>query len=116
VGGELRYYLVLNKELDFETQDLHSVTIEVTDSGGVTHEKSFDVHVLDAVETGDAARGAITRRRADPEGQPFRSSNTTERSGGIATLPDLHSLMGPNRQYCGPCLAEDLIQRCTQSH
>ncbi|WP_170976464.1 cadherin domain-containing protein [Rhizobium sp. FKL33] len=60
VDGETRYYLVTNKALDYEKQDSYSVTIEVENSEGETQEKTFEVQVLDATETGDTARGNIT--------------------------------------------------------
>ena len=63
VNGVTQYYLTVNGKLDHETADLHSVTIAATDADGVTKEKTFEVHVLDAPEstdTGLAARGTIT--------------------------------------------------------
>ncbi|MBB3979177.1 hypothetical protein GGQ64_004413, partial [Rhizobium azooxidifex] len=60
VDGITRYYLTVNGALDYEADALHSVTIEATDAGGVVHEKTFEVHVVDAAEAGDTARGTIT--------------------------------------------------------
>ncbi|MDF1635623.1 cadherin domain-containing protein, partial [Mycoplana sp. MJR14] len=60
VDGTTRYYLTVNGELDYEADNLHSVTIEATDANGVVHEKTFEVHVVDAAEIGDTARGTIT--------------------------------------------------------
>ncbi|MDH6266924.1 Ca2+-binding RTX toxin-like protein [Rhizobium sp. SG_E_25_P2] len=60
VDGETRYYLVTNTALDYEKQDSYSVTIEVANAEGETQEKTFEVQVLDAAETGDTARGNIT--------------------------------------------------------
>ncbi|MFC3073474.1 hypothetical protein [Shinella pollutisoli] len=55
-----RYYLAVNGDLDYETQDSYSVTIKATGAGGVSHVKTFDVRVIDAAEAGDTARGTIT--------------------------------------------------------
>jgi len=63
VGGTSYYYLTVNGNLDHEVADLHAVTIKATDAGGVSQEKTFQVHVLDAPEATDAgltARGTIT--------------------------------------------------------
>lgn len=63
VNGVTQYYLTVNGKLDHETAGLHSVTIAATDANGVTKEKTFEVHVLDAPEATDAgltARGTIT--------------------------------------------------------
>jgi len=60
VDGTTLYYLVTNGDIDFEAQNLHSVTVRATDAGGVTKDKTFQVHILDAAETGDTARGTIT--------------------------------------------------------
>jgi len=60
VEGEVRAYLVANGPLDHETAAVHAVTIRATDANGVSHDKIFDVHVLDAAEAGDEARGTIT--------------------------------------------------------
>lgn len=60
VDGETRYYLVTNKTLDYEKKNSYSVAIEVENAAGETLQKTFDVKVLDAVETGDPARGKIT--------------------------------------------------------
>lgn len=60
VEGEVRAYLVANGPLDHETAAVHAVTIRATDANGVSHDKTFDVHVLDAAEAGDEARGTIT--------------------------------------------------------
>ncbi|MCF3933165.1 FG-GAP-like repeat-containing protein [Acuticoccus sp. M5D2P5] len=62
-SGTQYYYLTVNGDLDHETADLHDVTIKATDAGGVSHEKTFKVHVLDAPEATDenlTARGTIT--------------------------------------------------------
>jgi len=60
VDGVTRNYLTTKGELDHETEDLHSVTIRATDANGNTQDKTYEVHVLDAAETGDTARGRIT--------------------------------------------------------
>jgi|GEM_PF-6571485 len=60
VEGELRYYLVANGPLDHEAAAVHAVTIRATDANGVSHDKTFEVNVLDAAEAGDTARGTIT--------------------------------------------------------
>ncbi|CAN7223304.1 cadherin domain-containing protein [Rhizobium sp. LjRoot254] len=60
VDGVTRYYLTTKGELDHETEDLHSVTVRATDANGNTQDKTYEVHVLDAAETGDTARGRIT--------------------------------------------------------
>ncbi len=63
VSGNTYYYLTVNGTLDRETAALHEVTINATDAGGTSYEKTFQVHVLDAPEatdTGLAARGSIT--------------------------------------------------------
>ncbi len=60
VEGEVRAYLVANGPLDHEAAAVHEVTIRATDANGVSHDKTFDVHVLDAAEAGDEARGTIT--------------------------------------------------------
>lgn len=62
-GGTPYSFLTVNGPLDHETDDLHEVTIKATDAGGVSFEKTFNVHVLDAPEATDegiAARGTIT--------------------------------------------------------
>lgn len=59
VDGVTRYYLVVNGALDHEAADLHSVTVRATDADGNTQDKTYDIHVLDAAETGDTARGRI---------------------------------------------------------
>jgi Ca2+-binding RTX toxin-like protein len=63
VKGVTRYYLTVNGELDHETAGLHSVTIRATAANGAVHDKTFDVHVLDAPEVTDEGlteRGTIT--------------------------------------------------------
>ncbi|MGV3548434.1 hypothetical protein [Rhizobium sp.] len=60
VAGQTRYYLVTDKKLDFEALSEMQVTVEATDANGVTKQKTFDINVLDAIETGDTARGRIT--------------------------------------------------------
>ncbi len=60
VEGELRSYLVANGPLDHEAAAVHDVTIRATDANGVSHDKTFEVNVLDAAEAGDEARGTIT--------------------------------------------------------
>ena len=60
VEGEVRAYLVATGPLDHEATAVHAVTIRATDADGVSHDKTFDVHVLDAAEAGDEARGTIT--------------------------------------------------------
>lgn len=66
--GQTRYYLTVNGELDHEAADLHEVTIEATDADGNTAQKSFDIHVLDAPESGDTARGTISINAATDAG------------------------------------------------
>ncbi|HBH53145.1 MAG TPA: hypothetical protein DDY91_14750 [Planctomycetaceae bacterium] len=46
VGGELRSKAVFN----FENKASYSVTVRTTDAGGLTHDKSFSISVLDANE------------------------------------------------------------------
>ncbi|WP_192931212.1 cadherin repeat domain-containing protein, partial [Gemmobacter serpentinus] len=60
VNGVTTHYLALNGTLDYETQDLYAVTLRASDANGVSHEKTFHLHVTDAAEAGDTARGAIT--------------------------------------------------------
>jgi Ca2+-binding RTX toxin-like protein len=63
VKGVTRYYLTVNGELDHESDGLHSVQIRATAANGAIHEKTFEVHVLDAPEVTDAGlteRGTIT--------------------------------------------------------
>jgi len=60
VDGETRYYIVTNGTLDYEKKDSYTVSIEATDAAGVTATKTFEIKVLDAVESGDAALGTIT--------------------------------------------------------
>lgn len=60
VEGELRSYLVANGPLDHEAAAVHEVIIRATDANGVSHDKTFEVNVLDAAEAGDEARGTIT--------------------------------------------------------
>ncbi|MGV3550613.1 cadherin domain-containing protein [Rhizobium sp.] len=59
VDGVTRSYLVVKGALDFETEDLYSVTVRATDADGNSQDKTYDIHVLDAAETGDTARGRI---------------------------------------------------------
>jgi hypothetical protein len=60
VGGVTKQYLVTNGPLDHESDDLHSVTIRAEGVNGIEYEKTIEVHVLDAAEAGDTARGTIT--------------------------------------------------------
>jgi len=60
VDGETRYYVVTAGKLDYEQKDSYNITVEATDIDGNVEQKSFDVEVLDATETADAARGKIT--------------------------------------------------------
>lgn len=60
VDGVTRYYLATAGTLDREAADSHTVTFEATDTDGNTYQKTLDVKVLDAAETGDSARGRIT--------------------------------------------------------
>lgn len=60
VGSETRYYLTVNAALDYETANVHAVTIRATDAGGTSYDKTFDIYVVDAAEAGDTAAGSIT--------------------------------------------------------
>lgn len=63
ISGQTYYFLTVNGSLDHEADDLHEVTLKATDANGVSHEKTFQVHVLDAPEATDAnleSRGTIT--------------------------------------------------------
>jgi hypothetical protein len=58
-----REFLTVNGNLDHETTDLYSVTIEVTGSDGSTRQKTYQVHVIDAPELTDPGiqpKGTIT--------------------------------------------------------
>ncbi|WP_170134856.1 cadherin domain-containing protein [Acuticoccus kandeliae] len=61
-SGNPYYFLTVNGPLDHETAAIQEVTIKATDAGGVSYEKTFQVHVLDAPEATDEgieARGTI---------------------------------------------------------
>ena len=63
VRGETYRFLALNGKLDYETKNLYEVTLKATDINGVSHEKTFKLHVTDAPEETDpgiASRGTIT--------------------------------------------------------
>ncbi|TWF59103.1 cadherin domain-containing protein [Neorhizobium alkalisoli] len=63
VGNEVRYYLTVNGQLDYETLSQHSVTIRATDANGVSQEKTFEIDIVDAPEETDpgvTSRGTIT--------------------------------------------------------
>ena len=47
-SGDLR--VTSDAQLDFETQSSHSVTIQVTDSGGETYSESFAINLIDVNE------------------------------------------------------------------
>jgi len=58
-----REFLTVNGDLDFESEDKYTVTIEVTGADGTTRERTIDIHVADAAEATDpgiAPEGTIT--------------------------------------------------------
>ncbi|MBX9459327.1 MAG: cadherin domain-containing protein [Rhizobium sp.] len=58
-----REFLTVNGDLDFESKDKYTVTVEVTGADGTTRERTIDIHVADAAEATDpgiAPAGTIT--------------------------------------------------------